>query len=30
MGGFESVPYFAAANKNMIHIYNLLNYKKNK
>ncbi|VVC36323.1 Hypothetical protein CINCED_3A020846 [Cinara cedri] len=29
-GGFEEVPYFAAANKNIIHIYDLLNYKKNK
>lgn len=30
IGGFEDVPYFAFSNKNIIYIYNLLNYKKNK
>jgi hypothetical protein len=30
LGGFEDVPYLALSNKNVIHIYNLLNYKKNK
>lgn len=30
LGGFEDVSFFAAAYQNIIHIYNLLNYKKNK